>query len=156
MSYKYEGFEVNQVIRSEDFAPREGRPIGQCYVEGVIEQVFPDGFGYIAHAHYRIRAIREVWIGKERKAGSRVGTHVIVPMQIAPRDWDGRVTLVTTEASKETDVTAKFVIVLEGAGGELDRVTAETERELNRALREALQHWDLRPGDTIKVLELED
>ena len=92
---KFEGFQVGQLIRAQDFEPRAGR--GECAVEGRIESVIRLGCAQFPAAHYVIRCTRDVWDGQDMQADhSRVGQQVFVPME-SMLDWDGRVSIVSQE-----------------------------------------------------------
>lgn len=94
--FKYEGFQVGELIRAQDFEDRPGR--GACYVEGRIIAVCPEGTAAHPFAHYVIRATSDVWDGQEvTDEGSRKGVLVTVPME-SNGDWDGRVTRQTCAA----------------------------------------------------------
>lgn len=96
--YKYEGFQVGQFIRAQDFEARPDR--GECFVEGQIVEVHRDGTNTAPFAHYLIIATRDVWCGEElgvEVEGTRKGLPVAVPME-SSGDWDGRVALAPCSA----------------------------------------------------------
>jgi len=52
----------------------------------------------------------------------------------------------------------KITIVLDGAGGELDRQSIECHAdddsvEVSEAIHSAIETWVLSPGDTLKIME---
>jgi len=87
---KFAGFTVGQVIRAQDFEPRQG--VGECYIEGPILEVHPDGNNARHYAHYAIRITRDVFGGAQVEKG-RMDDVGYVPMQCFFSDWDTRVTL---------------------------------------------------------------
>ena len=91
---KHEGFKVGQTIKAFDFQPRkEGR---ECFVEGQIEDVNPEGDRNYPFGHYRILCSRDVIAGEEIQGiESRVGLTVIVPMETSITEWDGRVEILS-------------------------------------------------------------
>ena len=50
----------------------------------------------------------------------------------------------------------KYVVILEGSGGELDRREVETEAEIGRAVIDIARNDILAPGDVIRVIEREN
>lgn len=92
--FKYEGFQVGDQIRAEDFEARPER--GPCHVEGQITAVCREGTREFPFAHYVIFGTRDVWCGEELTGEhSRLGVEVRVPME-SSMDWDGRVTRLQT------------------------------------------------------------
>ena len=73
---------VGQTIRAYDFKPMIGRE--DCFVEGVVEKV--DNRGYDC---YVIRVTKDSWSDAQDKG--RVGQEVLVPFQVAFKEYDGRV-----------------------------------------------------------------
>lgn len=99
--YKFQGFQVGQVIRAHDFEPISGRE--ECSVEGVIEEVSLDGSAQAPFAHYVIRATADTWRGVARlNEYSRIGRAVYVPMETM-MDWDGRVALVESTDPRDAE-----------------------------------------------------
>lgn len=87
--FKFQGFNVGDLIRAQDFEDRPGR--GPCYVEGQVTEVNAEGNARATFAHYVILATRDVWDGEELyHDSSRIGRRVNVPMETS-MDWDGRV-----------------------------------------------------------------
>jgi hypothetical protein len=89
---RYEGFTVGQRIRALDHPPREER--GSCHIEGPITAICRDGSPGRPYAHYVIAIERDVYLGNDVAAYSRVGGTGYVPME-CDRDYDGRVTALT-------------------------------------------------------------
>jgi len=154
IALRYEGFQVGQVIRAEDFQSRDDAP-SKCYLVGPIVAVCREGSAAHPYAHYQVKATQDVWGGAETPSSARLDGWTAVPME-GSHDWAGRVTLFSRASIEEGDEVEKekFAIVLEGAGGELDRVLVESESELNDALKAALDLWDLRGGDVMRVVDM--
>lgn len=90
--FKFEGFQVGQKIRAEDFEPRVPGGVARCYIEGGIVAVLRDGAPGRPYAHYVISITKDVFDGVEQLVASRsrVGDHGYVPMETS-MDWDSRV-----------------------------------------------------------------
>src|ERR1700736_6467583 len=90
MTLKYEGFQIGQTIRAQDFESHGDR----CYIEGPIMEVHSTRHNARGYAHYVIRITSECKDGNRVNEGGRVGGIGYVPMEGCYFDWEGRVTLV--------------------------------------------------------------
>jgi hypothetical protein len=77
-------FTVGQVIRAYEFQPMAGR--NDCYHEGKVIEVDNREHGYAA---YLIEVTRHVFDGQPESF--RPGLQVVVPHQIAWRDYNHRI-----------------------------------------------------------------
>lgn len=91
--YKFEGFNVGDVIRAQDFEDRPGR--GECSITGEVIAVRRAGSDAFGFAHYLVKCTSEKWDGEDYTVkGCRAGHELAVPMETSD-DWDGRVAKVT-------------------------------------------------------------
>ncbi|MDB6010592.1 MAG: hypothetical protein JWL65_2842 [Gammaproteobacteria bacterium] len=90
MTLKYQGFQIGQTIRAQDFEQQGNR----CYIEGPILEVHPTGHNARGYAHYVIRITADCWDGNRVSEGGRIGDIGYIPME-STLDWEGRVTLIT-------------------------------------------------------------
>jgi hypothetical protein len=92
LAYKYEGFAVGEVIRSQDFEAAGDA----SYIEGPILEIRLHGGPGRPHAHYVIHVTAECWKGQRVEVeeidghSTRVGHTGYVPME-SFRDWEARV-----------------------------------------------------------------
>jgi len=86
---KFEGIPLGYTIRAYDIKPMHGR--GDCYVEGVIVDIYAAVKFPNDYAHYVVDVTKEVFDGVNEKIGS-TGRRVRVPMETS-HDYDNRITI---------------------------------------------------------------
>ena len=84
---KFEGLQSGTKIRSYDFRPMVGRD--DSFVEGTIIDAGSDTHGYAA---YTIECTFDSH--SDDTGGSRIGSNIIVPMEVSTGEYDNRITVV--------------------------------------------------------------
>lgn len=81
---KFEGIDVGQRVRVDDFNPKTGRT-GE-YIEGTIVGLYNDKFkGYVVHCDYVSQEDNEY-----------LDNDIVIPMEIVDHDYDTRIQVLDT------------------------------------------------------------